>query len=218
MSDEAPRGERAPAGARRLWQDQADAYDRVVAIPELLGVRRMRRRLLEGVRGPVLEVAVGTGANLGAYPACEQVLAVDFSPAMLARAAGSSGARRVKLALAVMDAGRLAIRDAAFGTVVSTLSTCSFPDPVLALREMRRVCAPGGRVLLLEHGRSTARWINWYLDRGAVAYADKYGCTWNRDPVALVEAAGLKVRKVDRTFFGIYYLIKATPVSDGGVS
>ena len=53
-----------------------------------------------------------------------------------------------------MDAEHLAFKDGSFDTVVSTLGTCTFPDPVEALREMRRVCRPGGTVLLLEHGRS----------------------------------------------------------------
>jgi SAM-dependent methyltransferase len=136
----------------------------------------------------VLEVAAGTGVNLGHYPAGIDIVFVDLSPSMLARAR-SRGAPKV----VVMDAGQLAIRDGSFDTVVSTLGTCTFPDPVEALREMRRVCRPGGRILLLEHGRSSRPRVAAWQDRRAAKHAGYLGCWWNREPREAVRLAGLDV-------------------------
>lgn len=186
------------------WDRASRWYDFAVAPLEVLIFRRLRSRLLKSAVGRVLEVAAGTGANLGRYPAGVNVVSVDLSPAMLAkaRAHGASEA-------AVMDAGRLAFRDGSFDTVVSTLGTCTFPDPVEALREMRRVCRPGGRILLLEHGRSNRQGIAAWQDRRAPKYAAHLGCWWNREPLENVRKAGLEPRVATRTFLGIVHVIEA---------
>lgn len=105
--------------------------------------------------------------------------------------------------------GQLAFRDGSFDTVVSTLSTCTFPDPVEALREMRRVCRPGGRILLLEHGRSTRPGVAAWQDRRTAKHAAHLGCWWNREPLDNVRRAGLEPRSTTRTFLGIVHVIHA---------
>jgi ubiquinone/menaquinone biosynthesis C-methylase UbiE len=153
------------------WERAPRWYDLAVVPLELLIFRRLRSRLLRSAAGRVLEVAAGTGVNMGHYPAGVDIVSVDLSPSMLARAR-SRGAPKV----AVMDAGQLAFRDGSFDTVVSTLGTCTFPDPVEALREMRRVCRPGGRILLLEHGRSTRPGVAAWQDRRAARHAAYLDC------------------------------------------
>lgn len=185
------------------WDRGSRWYDFGVAALELLIFRRLRSRLLSHARGPVLEVAVGTGANLAHYPAGLDVIAIDLSPGMLSRAR-----RRGAGKPAVMDAARLAFRDGSFETVVSTLGTCTFPDPVEALREMRRVCRPGGRILLLEHGRSDRPGIAEWQDRRAESHARHLGCWWNRDPLANVRKAGLEPHLAIRQIFGMVYVIQ----------
>ncbi|NIN33964.1 MAG: methyltransferase domain-containing protein, partial [Gammaproteobacteria bacterium] len=93
--------------------------------------------------------------------------------------------------LHVMDAESLTFADNSFDTVVSALSTCTFPDPIAALREMNRVCKPTGQILLVEHGRSSLRPLAHYQDRNAHAHYEKSaGCRWNQEPDQLVMAAG----------------------------
>jgi methyltransferase OMS1 len=53
-------------------------------------------------------------------------------------------------------------------------------------QEMARVCKPGGRILLLEHGRASQNWLNDILDRGEARHAQKWGCRWNRDILGLI--------------------------------
>ena len=107
------------------------------------------------------------------------------------------------------DAEALPFSDESFDTVVSSLSTCTFPDPVAALKEMARVCRPEGKVLLLEHGRSDREWFGRFQDRHADRFAEPLGCHWNREPLELVRQTGLNVYQAKRNFFGIFQQIES---------
>ncbi len=101
----------------------------------------------------------------------------------------------------------------AFDTVVDTFGLCSFADPVAALRNMAAALAPGGLLLLLEHGRSHYALLNRVLDAGAPSHAAHWGCVWNRDVDAIVAAAGLEVVSHHRFHFGTTYYIKCRPAA-----
>ncbi|KAG2453444.1 hypothetical protein HYH02_001665 [Chlamydomonas schloesseri] len=98
-----------------------------------------------------------------------------------------------------------------FDTVVDTFGLCSHEDPVQVLKEMARVCKPGGRILLLQHGRSHYQWLNDKLDGSAADHQRKWGCLWNRDILDIVKQAGLVVDKSTRWHFGTSYYIVAYP-------
>jgi ubiquinone/menaquinone biosynthesis C-methylase UbiE len=111
------------------------------------------------------------------------------------------------------DAEYLRFADNSFDTVISALSTCSFTDPVAALKEMRRVCKPDGQILLIEHGRSSNGLFGWYQDKNFIQMIEQGGCRWNQQPHELVKEAGLKILSDDRSFFGILHCIKAVPAT-----
>lgn len=196
---------------RALYDEIAPRYDMMEAIPEKLGVRRLRRRLLERARGRVLEVAVGTGSNLDHYPSTCRVTGLDLSRAMLERARRAAVASNRSLLPLQGDTERLPFRDGVFDTVVDTMTLCTYPDPVRALGELARVCRPDGRLLLLEHGLSDRRWLRWFQERRAEKHYRKAGCHWDRRPFDLVEGADLVVRHRERTFFGVFHLVEAGP-------
>ncbi|KAL4430826.1 hypothetical protein ABPG75_006082 [Micractinium tetrahymenae] len=98
-----------------------------------------------------------------------------------------------------------------FDVVVDTFGLCSQQDPVTALKEMARVCKPGGRILLLQHGKGTWGFINNVLDNGAGEHFRKWGCWWNRDIERIVKQAGLEVESLSRWHFGTTYLCVARP-------
>ena len=189
---------------REKWDRASRWYDFATAGLEVLIFRRLRSQLLKSAVGRVLEVAGGTGSNLIHYPSGTDVVIVDLSPRMLLKAR-LRGARK----MAVMDAQHLAFRDASFDTVVSTLGTCTFPDPVQALREMRRVCRPNGHILLLEHGRSNRPGIAAWQDRYAAQWAGHLGCWWNREPLEAVRKAGLDPQTATQRFLGMVHVIEA---------
>jgi len=188
-------------------------YDWVEGVPDLLGVKRMRRRLLPRASGRVLEVAVGTGKNLPFYPRGCRIIAIDLSGEMLNVARRRAATLSVDIAFLLADAKALPFLDKSFDTVLSSLSTCTFPDPVAALKEMARVCRPEGIVRLLEHGRSDRERLGRWQDRHEDKFARPLGCHWNREPLDLVSKAGLKVNSARRVLWGIFHQIEATPKS-----
>ncbi|MBI2485566.1 MAG: class I SAM-dependent methyltransferase [Deltaproteobacteria bacterium] len=196
---------------RRKYNRFAPWYDLAEGIPELLGLRKLRRRLFQKASGRILEVAIGTGKNLRFYPKNRQIIAVDLSPKMLDIARNRANELGIDISFLVMDAENLAFPDRSFDTVVDSLSLCTFPDPLIALKEMARVCHSEGRILLLEHGRSDREWLGCLQDRRADKHAKQLCCHWNREPLELVRQAGLKLISARRTFFGILHAIEAAP-------
>ena len=177
----------------------------------LLGVSRLRRRVLQQASSKVLEVAVGTGKNLPYYSHECRIIALDLSREMLNITRKRAAKLSMNVSFLLADAEALPFLDESFDTVVSSLSTCTFPDPVTALQEMARVCRPKGKVLLLEHGRSDREWLGRWQDRHADQFAKPLGCHWNREPLELVRRAGLKIVEARRVFLGIFNEISVEP-------
>lgn len=198
---------------RQKYNRLARWYSVLDGLPEVLGVKKLRQRLLRQVSGQVLEIAVGTGRNLRHYPQACRITGVDFSAAMLKIARREAHRLDLNGRFLVMDAERLAFPSHTFDTVVSSLTVCTFADPVAALREMARVCRADGRILLLEHGRSNQEWLGRWQDRRADRHAKTLGCRWNREPLELVRQAGLAVIVARRVFFGIFHVLEAKPSS-----
>ena len=188
-------------------------YDWLEGIPNLFGLSRLRRVLLRRVSGNVLEIAVGTGKNLSYYPPDCRIVALDLSREMLKVAQNRAARRSMHVSFLVADSEALPFRGNSFDTVVSSLSTCTFPNPVAALGEMARVCRREGRVLLLEHGRSDHERLGGWQDRNAERFAKPLGCHWNREPLEMVRKADLTVTRARRFFFGIFHQIEAAPIS-----
>ncbi|MBI3452623.1 MAG: class I SAM-dependent methyltransferase [Rhodospirillales bacterium] len=196
---------------REKYERMAPIYDRAEWLPGILGLRKLRRELFGLARGRTLEVAAGTGKNLSSYPADVDLTAIDLSPAMLAIAAQRHTSPPSPASFAIMDAEHLGFQDRTFDTVTSSLTLCTFPNPVRALDEMARVCRPEGSILLLEHGRSSREWLGRWQDRRSESHALHLACQWNRDPIDLVGQAGLSVRRIRRVFFGVFYIIEVVP-------
>ena len=156
-----------------------------------------------------MEVAAGTGKNLKFYPHDCRITALDFSTEMLNVARKRAAKLSMGVSFLLADAETLPFPDKSFDTVVSSLSTCTFPDAIAALREMRRVCTSEGKILLLEHGRSDRERLGRWQDRHADQFAKPLGCHWNREPLELVREAGLKV-EAKRNFFGIFHQIEGS--------
>ena len=198
------------ADVRATYRDQAAMIDRMSWLNRLL-TGRYRRRLFGDANGRVLDVACGVGTNARYLPEDSEYVGVDISPEMLAKAAQRLDDRPRETTLHEMDAQDLAFPDDSFETVISSLSTCTFPDPVEALSEMGRVCAPDGRILLLEHGRSSVGPIARFQDWRADTHFEKHSCRWNQKPLDTVARSPLAVVESSTALLGIITAITARP-------
>lgn len=163
-----------------------------------------RRRMIAAARGRVLEIGAGSGLNLPLYGArVERVEALDPSAALLQRARPRAAAAGLPVAMVGASAEQLPFGDAVFDTVVTSWTLCSIPDPRAALREMRRVLAPDGHLLFVEHGlapdRAAARWQHaltpgWKRISG--------GCHLDRNMGALIRAAGFELMHLQTGYMG----------------
>jgi len=136
-------------------------YDRWV-LPSVLDLvmrqhqlAKYRREVVAAASGRVLEVGVGSGLNFPLYgKQVEIVFGIDPSPRLLAIARRRAAAAGIHADLLQGSATAIPLADKTVDTVVMTWTLCSIPDPLTALREMRRVLKPGGKLLFVEHGLS----------------------------------------------------------------
>jgi ubiquinone/menaquinone biosynthesis C-methylase UbiE len=159
-----------------------------------------RRRLLAGLQGRVLEVGAGNGLNFPHYPATvTEVLAVEPEPYL--RRLALAAAHKAPVPIRVTDgiAEALPGPDAAFDAVVASLVLCTVTDPDQALAEVRRVLRPGGMLRFYAHVRATDPRLARWQDRLERPWGWLVGgCHPNRDTVAAIAAAGLRLVQLDR--------------------
>jgi ubiquinone/menaquinone biosynthesis C-methylase UbiE len=203
---------------RQAWDAQAGRYDRMMSWWErrVLG-RDNRPWAARRVQGDVLEVAVGTGLNLPHYDPDLKVTGIDLSSAMLdvARQRAAELGRQVdRVDLREGDAHQLPFDGASFDTVVCTFSLCNIPDPRQAIAEMRRVLRPGGRLVLVDHVRSTSKPIYWLQKVLEPLSVRADGDYLTRRPAEIVDLLGFEVVERDRLRKGIVERLVALKPAD----
>lgn len=178
------------------------AYDRGFKGAEEAGLREMRRELLAQARGRVLELGAGTGLNLDLYPSSlESLTMVEPDPHMTKqlRQKLAEAGKSAEVSVVEAPGEDLPFADGTFDTVVVTLVLCTVPDQAATLAEIRRVLAPEGQLLFLEHVRA-------HDDDGLAKWQDRLegpwkfladGCRCNRDTVAAIEASGFHLGEVE---------------------
>jgi ubiquinone/menaquinone biosynthesis C-methylase UbiE len=188
---------------RRRYDERAGNWRLVNGITDtLLLLNHLRKKHLATATGAVLDVACGTGENFSYLGRATSITALDLSPEMVREADRRRREMGIEIELMVGDAQELPFSDGTFDHVVSAFSTCTFPDYVAAFLEMKRVVEPGGRILLLEHGRSGVGWIARRQDRNIDRVYAKGGCRNNRDVGAELAEAGLVPQSHVKTHLG----------------
>jgi SAM-dependent methyltransferase len=179
----------------------AAAYDPILARVERAGLGRARADLLASATGRTLEIGAGTGANLPYLPSTvSEIVLIEPSAPMRSRLGSHVDRLREQLpdGLTVVagSAAQLPVEDGSIDTLVSTLVLCSVPDLDAAARELRRVIAPGGTLLLMEHvaGHGRMRTAQGIIDPAWRVVAR--GCRLVRDTRAALERAGFDTTDV----------------------
>jgi SAM-dependent methyltransferase len=165
--------------------------------------RDLRRRLLTGLRGRVLELGCGDGRAFEHYgPGVERVLAVEPDP--VAREAAVQRARDAAVPIEVVDGGAevLPAGDGGFDAAILIWVLCSVPDPAAALRELRRVLTPGGELRFYEHVRSRNLLFRGLQRAGDALFWTRAlgGCETTRDSAAAIAAAGFEIVALESGF------------------
>jgi len=180
-----------------MWDREAEGYDRQIAFFERVLFEGGREWACSQARGDVLEVAIGTGRNLPFYPPEVRITGVELSPAMLAIA--RERAKRLERAASFVegDAQRLPFPSESFDAVVCTLS------------EMRRVLRQAGRLLLVDHIRSSVRLVRWIQRLMELLTVRLGGDHLVRRPLEAVVRAGFVLERHHRSKWGIVERVAA---------
>jgi ubiquinone/menaquinone biosynthesis C-methylase UbiE len=159
-----------------------------------------RRRLLAGLTGRVLEVGAGNGLNFPHYPAAvTEVLAIEPEPYLCRLALAAARQAPVPIRVVAGTAEALPAPDGAVDVVVASLVLCTVTDLNQALADTRRVLRQGGKLRFYEHVRAEDPRLARWQDRLQRPWGWLVGgCHPNRDTVAAITAAGLRLEQLDR--------------------
>jgi ubiquinone/menaquinone biosynthesis C-methylase UbiE len=194
--------------------DEAARYDRLAPfydlaiLPTQLLIGRRWRWLLRQAKGRVLEIGIGTGATLRLYPPDSNVVGLDVSQRMLERAGRRARGMGRWIPLIRATADQLPFVDCSFETVVVSLVLCSVADLATVMTEIKRVLAPGGRILMLEHIRPPGA-LGALFDR-LDPFWYRQSCHLNRASVDEIERAGFRIDHQQRWLRGIFAQVVAT--------
>jgi ubiquinone/menaquinone biosynthesis C-methylase UbiE len=163
----------------------------------------IRRELLAGLRGRVIEIGSGSGPNFRLYPdTVSEVVAVEPEDYLRARAeeAAASSGRQIELVDALAD--QLPFPDASFDAAVVAQVLCSVPSQAVALAELRRVLRPGGELRFYEHVIARQpRYARFQRLAGRVTPHVAGGCHPDRDTGRAIADAGFEIERCRRFLF-----------------
>ena len=197
------------ASVRHAYRRWAPVYDFTFGVVAEAG-RKHAVRIINRRKGRVLEVGVGTGLSLPCYSKHLTITGIDLSPEMLTKAREKVERKKLTnvVALHEMDAGALAFPDESFDTVVAMYVMTVVPDPERVMRELERVCAPGGEVILVNHF-SQEEGLRGWLERRMAPFADLIGWrpVFEIDRVLVCEDLRLAERLSLRPF-GLFTMLR----------
>ena len=196
----------------------ADVYEKLASVYDVifgptLHPGRVQALQRMGIKpgDRVLEVGVGTGINACLYPRDAAVTGIDLSESMLEKARDRvlrKGLSNVRLL--EMDAADLKFGDDSFDIVYAPYVISVVPDPVAVAREMRRVCRPGGRIVILNHFRSASP-VGAWLERMIAPFTLYLGFKSDLDLPAFLVQADLQPISIEKVNFPrIWSLVTCT--------
>jgi phosphatidylethanolamine/phosphatidyl-N-methylethanolamine N-methyltransferase len=186
----------------RVYQNISSVYDWTFGPTLHQGRVQALRRMAIKTGERVLEVGVGTGINASLYPRDCSVTGIDLTGSMLDKARDRIAREGIdNVRLLEMDAADLKFADNTFDVVYAPYLISVVPDPVTVAREMHRVCRPGGRVIILNHFRSTRNPLLAWIERAISPYTVHIGFKSDLDLPGFLAQAELKPVAIERVNF-----------------
>jgi SAM-dependent methyltransferase len=157
-----------------------------------------RQRFVSSAQGRVLEIGVGSGLNLPFYGASvREILALEPARRLIAMARRRARAT-VPVAFIEGSAEAIPMDDETVDTVVTTWTLCTIPQAMVALREMRRVLKPSGRLVFVEHGLAPEESVQRWQDRLTPVWRRVAGgCHLNRPIRTMIEGSGFGLERLE---------------------
>jgi demethylmenaquinone methyltransferase/2-methoxy-6-polyprenyl-1,4-benzoquinol methylase len=197
-------------------------YSRVARFYDLLDLpyeyawkRRLRARIFARTSGRILDAGVGTGPNVPFYPSTSQVVGLDFSAAMLQQARRAAVRRGCKATLAEGDVTDTKLPGGSFDAIVATFLLCCLPprQQIAALREWRRLLAPGGAIYLLDYTLPPGKVLRAYMQMMTVLWTRMmFSTRYDNHPEKWFAAAGLAIATRERHMGGAVLLDVLRPL------
>jgi len=183
----------------------ASIYIRRSPFEEERGGSEHRARLLEGIRGRVLDLGAGHGLNFAHFAASDVVHVAALEPNALLRSAASDAAGAFATpSITIVDGvgEALPFLDSTFDAVVMALVLCTVRHPQTVLSEIRRVLRPEGELRFYEHTVSERRPLALLQKVAEPAWKQLAGgCRLTRDPLELISRSGFTIVKTERFWF-----------------
>jgi ubiquinone/menaquinone biosynthesis C-methylase UbiE len=191
------------------WKTAASNYDRAISYVDKHFLASSRAWVCSRASGKTLEVAIGTGLNMGHYPQSVDLYGLEFSRSMMQGVLEKSAQLNLSVTYTQGDALALPYADASFDSLVCTFALCGFKEEHKALAEMQRVLKPGGRLLLADHIVSSN-----FLVRGVQQLLELYsipahGEHFRRRPLMHLPGLGFEVVETERLILGVIERVHA---------
>lgn len=178
-----------------------NVYPRLVnALGDPPPIRAVRQRIVPLASGRVLEIGVGPGVNFALYDASRvnKVYALEPNPGMIRLAEPQRQRTKLDIEFLEFPGERIPLEDSAVDTVVSTFTFCTVPGVSEAIRGLRRVLRPSGKLIFFEHGLSPdARIRRWQERTEPIPHWLFEGCHITRDIPTLLTEGGFQIEEME---------------------
>ena len=181
---------------RDKWDRAAKTFDFMAGVGPDKRWGAHKRALFSAMDGRVLFLALGTGLDIQFFPPRQDIIAIDISPSMLARANERVDNYDGNIDARAADVHHLDFDDDYFDQIFTSCTFCSVPNPVAGLRQLFRVLKPGGKIRMFEHTGSRFCPFKLLMDI-MTPLTRKFGPDVNRPTVAHVIAAGFEIDTVN---------------------
>ena len=166
----------------------------------LEAISNQRQKVVPQAEGRILEVGMGSGLNVPFYDQNKVDVVLGLEPNLKARSMAQKPIEQhgVPVEFIGLDGQEIPLDNDSVDTIVLTYTLCTIPDAAQAMKEMRRVLKPGGRLLFSEHGKAPDAAVQKWQDRLNPAWGKLFGgCNLNREIDTLIQNGDFKISQMD---------------------